>query len=226
MTASRSGTDYLADRLPIVILLSGRGSNMQVIAQLAARGELPIDIRAVISDRVDAGGLAIAAAMGIPVATLLPGDFPDRLAFDAALVRLIESHAPGLIVLAGFMRILGATFTAQFRGRTLNIHPSLLPKYRGLHTHRRALAAGDTVHGASVHFVTEELDGGPVVIQGCVPVLPTDTESTLSARVQGQEHRIYPEVIRWFAQRRLRYQAGEAWFDDAPLASPIIREDS
>ncbi|MEQ1579470.1 MAG: phosphoribosylglycinamide formyltransferase [Steroidobacteraceae bacterium] len=213
-------------RLPVVILISGTGSNMRVIAERAASGELPIDIRAVISDRADARGLATAASMGIPVATLSPKDFPDRQAFDAALAKLINQYQPGLLVLAGFMRILGGEFTAQFSGRALNIHPSLLPKYRGLHTHRRALEAGDANHGVSVHFVTEELDGGPVVIQARVPVLPGDTEAELIARVQRQEHRIYPEVVKWFATGRLVCREGQAWLDGAPLTCPIIREDA
>jgi phosphoribosylglycinamide formyltransferase-1 len=211
--------------MPVVILISGRGSNMRVIAEQAAAGKLPISVSAVISDRADAAGLVTAASLDIPVASLSPRDFGDRAAFDFALARLIESFAPRLLVLAGFMRILGPAFTAQFSGRTLNIHPSLLPLYRGLHTHRRVLDAGDAQHGASVHFVTEELDGGPVVIQGRVPVLPGDTEATLSARVQRQEHRIFPEAVDWFAQGRLEYRDGRAWLDGAPLPTPVIRED-
>jgi phosphoribosylglycinamide formyltransferase 1 len=212
-------------RLPVVILISGTGSNMRVIAERAARGELPIDIRAVISDRADARGLATAASMGIPVAALSPKDFPDRTSFDAALAKLINQYQPGLLVLAGFMRILGPEFTVQFSGRALNIHPSLLPKYRGLHTHRRALEAGDSHHGVSVHFVTEELDGGPVVLQARVPVLPGDTEASLSARVQREEHRIYPEVVEWFASGRLVCRDSHAWLDGAPLVAPVIREE-
>ncbi len=222
MTASAPPTGLL----PVVILISGRGSNMRVIAERAARGELPVTVRAVISDRADAAGLATAASMGIPVATLAPRDFQDRPAFDAALATLIDGFAPGLLVLAGFMRILGPAFTAHFSGRAVNIHPSLLPKYRGLHTHQRVLEARDPQHGASVHFVTAELDGGPVIIQARVPVLPQDTEATLSARVQRQEHRIYPEVIDWFARGRLVYRAGQAWLDDKPLLTPVILEDS
>ena len=199
---------------------------MRVIAERAARGELPIDVRAVISDRADARGLETAASMGIPVASLSPKDFPDRPSFDSALARLIDQYQPGLLILAGFMRILGGAFTSHFNGRTLNIHPSLLPKYRGLHTHRRALEAGDAHHGVSVHFVTEELDGGPVVIQARVPVLPDDTEATLIERVQHQEHSIYPEVIGWFASGRLVCRDGEAWLDGSPLKNPVIREAS
>jgi len=211
-------------RLPVVILISGRGSNMRVIAE-RARQDLPVDIKAVVSDRIDAGGLKTAADMGIPVATLSPRQFADRAAFDATLVQLVSGYQPGLVVLAGFMRILGPVFTGTFSGRALNIHPSLLPAYRGLHTHRRVLEAREAWHGASVHFVTEELDGGPVVIQGRVPVLPDDTESTLSARVQRLEHRIFPEAVDWFARGRLEYRAGNAWLDGQPLDAPVIRED-
>ena len=212
-------------RLPVVILISGTGSNMRVIAARAASGKLPIDIRAVISDRADARGLVTAASMGIPVATLSPKDFPDRPSFDAALANLINQYQPGLLILAGFMRILGPGFTAQFSGRALNLHPSLLPKYRGLHTHARALAAGDSHHGVSVHFVTEELDGGPVVLQARVPLLPDDTEGSLIARIQRQEHRIYPEVVDWFASGRLACRESQAWLDGAPLTVPVIREE-
>lgn len=211
-------------RMPVVILISGRGSNMQAIVECAARDELPIVVRAVISDRAEAGGLATAAALGIPVAVVSPWEFADRVAFDSTLAGLIESYEPGLLVLAGFMRILGPEFIATFRGRALNIHPSLLPKYRGLHTHQRVLAAGDSHHGTSVHFVTEELDGGPVVIQARIPVLPGDSEATLSARVQHQEHRIFPEAIDWFARGRLVFREGQAWLDGAPLTTPVIRE--
>jgi len=208
-------------RLPIVILISGRGSNMQAIAQRAAGGELPVDIRAVVSDRPQAGGLAIAQSMGIPATALSPKSFADREAYDTALTQLVASYQPQLVILAGFMRILSPVFIDAFAGRILNIHPSLLPLYRGLHTHRRALEAGDDCHGVSVHFVTQELDGGPVIIQACVAVRPGDTEETLSARVQRQEHRIYPEAIDWFARGRLECRGDRAWLDGHPLESPV-----
>lgn len=217
MTASPAA----APRLPIVILISGHGSNMQAIAQRAASGELPVDIRAVISDRHQAGGLAIAQSMGIATSALSPKSFADREAYDAALTRLVASHRPQLVVLAGFMRILSPVFIDAFTDRILNIHPSLLPRYRGLHTHRRVLEAGDDCHGVSVHFVTQELDGGPVIIQACVAVRPGDTEATLSARVQRQEHSIYPAAIDWFARGRLACREGRAWLDGQPLAAPI-----
>lgn len=209
-------------RLPVVILISGRGSNMQAIAQRAADGGLPIDIRAVISDRPQAGGLASAQSMGIPVAALSPNTFSDRESYDTALTQLVARHRPQLVILAGFMRILSPVFIDAFAGRILNIHPSLLPRYRGLHTHRRVLEAGDERHGVSVHFVTQELDGGPVIIQACVAVRPGDTEELLSARVQRREHSIYPEAIDWFARGRLQWRDGRAWLDGRPLESPIL----
>jgi phosphoribosylglycinamide formyltransferase-1 len=214
------------ERLPIVILISGRGSNMRAIAELAARGALPVEIKAVISDKADAGGLAIAASMNLPTATLSPKQFADREAYDAALAQLVASHAPRLIVLAGFMRILTRRFIETFTGMILNIHPSLLPKFTGLHTHQRVLAAGESMHGVSVHFVTEELDGGPVIIQACIRIQPGDTENTLSARIQREEHRIYPQAIEWFAQGRLALREDRAWLDGKPLASPVVVNES
>jgi phosphoribosylglycinamide formyltransferase-1 len=160
--------------------------------------------------------------MNIPTRTLLPRDYADRASYDAALASLVASFEPRLVVLAGFMRILNPNFIAAFADRILNIHPSLLPLYRGLHTHRRALAAGDRLHGASVHFVTDELDGGPVVIQAQVPVHPGDSESSLSARVQQQEHRIYSQAIDWFARGRLALREHRAWLDGQPLDAPVI----
>lgn len=195
---------------------------MRAIAELAARDALPVDVRAVISDKADAGGLVIAQSLGIPTATLSPKQFANRDAYDAALADLVASHGPRLIVLAGFMRILTCAFIERFEGRILNIHPSLLPKFTGLHTHRRVLAAREPTHGVSVHFVTEELDGGPVIIQACIPVQPGDTEDTLSARVQRQEHRIYPQAIEWFAQGRLESRGGRVWLDGKPLSNPVV----
>jgi phosphoribosylglycinamide formyltransferase-1 len=211
-----------AARLPVAILISGRGSNMRVIAEGAASGALPIEVVAVISDRPAAGGLAIAEQMRIPARSLAPREFADRPSYDAELARLVASYRPRLIVLAGFMRILTPTFVDAFAGRILNIHPSLLPSYRGLHTHRRVLAAGDAVHGVSVHFVTPELDGGPVIIQACIAVQPGDTETSLSARVQQQEHRIYPQAIDWCARGRVELRDQRVWMDGKPLAAPVV----
>jgi len=207
----------------IVVLASGRGSNLQAIAARADAGELPVHIAAVISDRADAGALAWARERGIASATLAPGDFDGRDAYGRALGDLVASHAPQLVVLAGFMRILSDAFVNRFAGRLLNIHPSLLPKYPGLHTHRRALEAGDREHGASVHFVTPELDGGPVVIQARVPVLAGDDEASLAARVLREEHLIYPECIGWFATGRLALRGGAVWLDGRRLGGPVIR---
>jgi len=212
-------------RLPIAILISGRGSNMRVIAERATAGTLPVDVRVVISDKPSAEGLRIAAAMNIATRVLEPRNFPDRPAYDRALIELLQQYQPQLVVLAGFMRILTPHFIGAFAGRMLNVHPSLLPKYPGLHTHRRCLEAGDTVHGVSIHFVTEQLDGGPVALQTEVPVLPGDTETVLSARVQQAEHRIYPQAIDWFARGRLVLREGRAWLDGKPLEAPL-REPS
>ena len=215
-----------ADRLPIVVLISGSGSNLRAIAERARSGTLSVEIRAVISDRAQAAGLAWAAGAGLPTRVLSPRDFADRAAFDRALADLIDGYAPRLVVLAGFMRILGREFVERFAGRMLNIHPSLLPRHRGLHTHRRVLESGDAEHGASVHFVTPELDGGPVVLQARVPVRTDDDEATLAARVLAQEHRIYPECIGWFAAGRLQYLDGAAVLDGRVLESPLVVEAS
>ena len=187
----------------IVILISGRGSNME--AMLAA--QLPCRIGAVISNRADAKGLETARAHGIPAAVVAHAGCASRELFDAALAAEIDRHAPDLVVLAGFMRILGEDFVRHYQGRLMNIHPSLLPAFPGLHTHRRALAAGCRVHGCTVHFVTPALDDGPVVIQAAVPVYPDDSEETLAARVLAQEHVVYPQAVRWFLEGRLRLDA-------------------
>ncbi|HIP52562.1 MAG TPA: phosphoribosylglycinamide formyltransferase [Chromatiales bacterium] len=189
-------------RLPVVVLISGSGSNLQALIDRSQQ-DLPIEIRAVISNVADAYGLKRAERAGIPTEVLDHRRFPDRDAYDRALMTLIDHYQPGLVVLAGFMRILTPAFVQHYRGRLLNIHPSLLPRHRGLHTHRRALEAGDLTHGASVHFVTEELDGGPVILQVRVPVQSGDDEERLAARVLKQEHRIYPLAVGWFAQGRL-----------------------
>jgi phosphoribosylglycinamide formyltransferase-1 len=209
---------------PVAVLISGRGTNMRVLADLARKGELPIDIRVVVSDRADALGLQLARELGIPTASLALRDFADRDAFDQRLAELVESFHPDLVVLAGYMKILSPAFVRQFSTRLLNIHPSLLPKYPGLHTHRKALAAQDREHGASVHFVIEELDSGPIVIQGRIPVMVDDCEESLAARVQAAEHRIYAQAVEWFAMRRLVLKDGQAWLDGLPLTSPVIKD--
>jgi len=178
-----------------------------------------VRIRAVVSNRADAYGLQRAAAAGIDTAVLDHTAFDGREAFDAALMARIDGFAPDLVVLAGFMRILSGGFVRHYQGRLLNIHPSLLPKYKGLHTHRRALEAGDAEHGCSVHFVTEELDGGPLVVQAVVPVTSDDTAESLAQRVHHQEHLIYPLAVHWFAEGRLRLDEHGALLDGQPLAA-------
>ncbi|MCK7583074.1 MAG: phosphoribosylglycinamide formyltransferase [Chromatiales bacterium] len=211
-----------AERAPlaVVALISGSGSNLQALIDAQEQGA-PFRIRAVISNEPDAFGLERARRHGIATEVLNHRDYPDRAGFDAALAAAIDGYDPGLVVLAGFMRILTPAFVEHYLGRLLNIHPSLLPKYQGLHTHKRALEAGDTEHGASVHFVTAELDGGPVVLQARVPVLPGDDQGTLAARVLKQEHVIYPTVVRWFAEGRLRLEAdGRPCLDGEALDEP------
>ena len=210
-----------ARNIRLVVLISGRGSNLQAILDQAASGELPVEVAAVISNRPGVAGLERARQAGVPALELDHKEFADRPAFEAALIELIDRHRPDLVALAGFMRLLTADFTERYQGRLLNIHPSLLPKFRGLHTHERALAAGETEHGASIHFVTAELDGGPVIVQARVPVLPGDDPDTLAARVLEQEHRLYPLAIRWFAEGRLRLREERVWFDGKPLVEPL-----
>ena len=200
----------------IVVLISGSGSNLQAIIDDLA-GHPNARICAVVSNRADAYGLVRAQKVGIAQHVLNHKDFADRLAFDTALMQVIDQHQPDLVVLAGFMRILTPEFTRHYAQRLLNIHPSLLPKHKGLNTHQRALEAGDSEHGCSVHFVTEELDGGPLVIQAVVAVHSDDTAQTLAERVHTQEHRIYPLAVRWFAERRLRLGALGAELDGQPL---------
>lgn len=197
--------------ISLVILISGRGSNMVALLAASARGELPVRIAGVVANEPQAGGLAVAAAAGVPTSVVDHRAFAERALFDAALAEAIDAFAPDVVVLAGFMRILGASFVQRYAGRLLNIHPSLLPAFPGLHTHRRALAEGVRIHGCSVHFVTADLDHGPIVIQAAVPVLDDDDEETLAARVLAQEHRIYPLAVRWFAEGRLQLRDGRVF---------------
>jgi phosphoribosylglycinamide formyltransferase-1 len=212
-------------KIRLVVLISGRGSNLQAILDGARHGELPVEICAVISNRPAAYGLERARQAGVSALTLDHKTFPDRASFEAALRELIDTYNPDLVVLAGFMRVLNAAFVEHYRGRMLNIHPSLLPKFRGLHTHERAIAAGEREHGASIHFVTPELDSGPVIVQAKVPVFPEDDPDTLAARVLEQEHRLYPLAIRWFAESRLRLQGDQVLFDGRRLAKPRLLEN-
>jgi len=196
--------------LKVVVLISGSGSNLQALIDGVATGDLPIEIAAVISNRPDVFGLTRATNAGIPTAVLDHKGFASREAFDQELMRTIDVYNPGLVVLAGFMRILTAEFTQHYLGRMLNIHPSLLPKFQGLHTHQRAIDAGESHHGVTVHFVTAELDGGPAIVQAVVPVLEGDDAIQLAKRVQRQEHVIYPLAVKWFAQGDLKMQDGKA----------------
>ncbi|WP_341314499.1 phosphoribosylglycinamide formyltransferase [Paraburkholderia sp. IMGN_8] len=187
----------------LVILISGRGSNMEAIVRACSREGWPARVAAVIANRPDAAGLAFAASHGIATAVVDHRQFPDRERFDAALAREIDSFAPDLVVLAGFMRVLTAGFVDHYAGRMLNVHPSLLPSFPGLKTHQQALDAGVRLHGASVHFVTSQLDHGPIVVQSAVPVLAGDTPAMLAERVLATEHIIYPRAVRWFVEGRL-----------------------
>ena len=209
----------MPDTCDVVVLLSGTGSNLQALIDSCAVKDSPARIRAVISNRADAYGLQRAKDAGIDTRVLDHTAFEGREAFDAALIDVIDTFNPQLVVLAGFMRILSAGFVRHYQGRLLNIHPSLLPKYKGLHTHQRALEAGDGEHGCSVHFVTEELDGGPLVVQAVIPVESDDSPHSLAQRVHAQEHRIYPLAVRWFAEGRLSLDERGALLDGQLLAA-------
>jgi len=203
----------------IVILISGRGSNMQALL----RARLPAQISTVISNEPNAAGLQIATQHGVDTEVVSHARLSERAAFDAALAEAVARREPDLIVLAGFMRILGASFLERFHGRVINIHPSLLPAFPGVHTHRRALEEGVKIHGCTVHFVTSQLDHGPIIAQAAVPVLPHDSEHTLAARVLEQEHVILPQAVRWFIEGRLHLSAGRVLVTGAtPVSSSII----
>src|SRR6185437_8591103 len=207
----------------ITVLISGRGSNLAALIDAARADELGCGVIVrVISNRPGAAGLARAAEAGIATTVVDHRQFPSREAFDAALREAIDADRPDLVVLAGFMRVLGAAFVRHYEGRMLNIHPSLLPAFPGLDTHRRALDAGATTHGCSVHFVSADVDGGPVVAQAAVPVLAGDDADRLAKRVLEQEHRLLPEVVRWFCAGRLALAGGAARLDGVPLAAPIV----
>lgn len=201
----------------IVVLISGNGSNLQAIINACEQKKVNGTIRAVFSNKADAFGLERARVAGIPSHALAASQFASREAFDRELMHEIDAYAPDVVVLAGYMRILSADFVGHYQGRLLNIHPSLLPKYPGLHTHRQALENGDAEHGTSVHFVTEELDGGPVILQAKVPVFDGDDEDEITSRVQVQEHAIYPLVVGWFLDGRLKMQDNRAWIDGVKL---------
>jgi phosphoribosylglycinamide formyltransferase-1 len=216
----------------VVILISGRGSNLQAILKEMRAGHLPIKIEAVISNNPEAEGLRHAQAAGVPTEIIDHRVYSERAQFDAALMQAIDRHAPRLVLLAGFMRILGDTFIRHYAGRLLNIHPSLLPDFKGVNTHARALAAGACQHGASVHFVTNDLDGGPVIVQASIPVRADDSAATLGARVLEEEHRIFVLAIRWCVAGRLTIRDGRVLLDgvtrpeQALVTTPIKREET
>ena len=207
----------------LAVLISGRGSNLQAFIDACASGELPAQVSVVISNNPGAAGLQRAARVGIPTHCIDHRDYSTREEFDHALVHELHVHAVDLVLLAGFMRILTPVLIKPYIGRLLNIHPSLLPKYPGLHTHQRALDSGDREAGATVHFVTPQLDGGPPVLQARVPVLPGDTADTLAARVAAQEHIIYPLAVRWYLQGRLQLDGKRAVLDGRPIPATGIR---
>lgn len=203
--------------LRVAVLISGRGSNLGALIAAQRRGELPIEIVLVASNKTAAEGLRLAEANGIATLALDPASQPDRARYDAELFARVGAFAPDLIVLAGFMRVLDAAVLAPWAGRIINIHPSLLPKYAGLHTHKRALAAGDTVHGASVHFVTAELDGGPLLACSEITIEPGDSPDTLAQRLLPREHALLCRCVQWLAQGRAEWRDGAVHFDGVPL---------
>ena len=206
-----------------VILISGSGTNLQSFIDKVAAGELDLELCMVFSNRPDAFGLERARKADIPTACIEHGDFHDRESFDRAVAAVIDEYEPELIVLAGFMRILSPWFVQHYQGKVLNIHPALLPKYPGLNTHQRALDAGDEWHGSTVHFVTEELDGGPRILAGRLRVDPNETAEELQHRVQAMEHQIYPEAAALVGSGRARFQDGQAVIDGKVAAEPVLR---
>jgi len=212
--------------LPIAVLISGRGSNMLALERATRDGRIDGRIAAVISDRADAAGLEAARGLGLAVTVVAPAPGESREAHGQRLADAVVASGAGLVALAGYMRILDGGFVRAFEGRLLNIHPALLPAYRGLHTHRRVLEAGEPSHGCTVHFVVEELDAGPAVIQGRLAVRPGEDEASLSARVQRLEHTIYPRAVGWFAAGRLECRDGSAWIDGRPAGPAIVEEET
>ncbi|MCT8250588.1 phosphoribosylglycinamide formyltransferase [Proteus faecis] len=201
----------------IVVLISGNGSNLQAIIDACRANKITGNVVAVLSNKADAYGLERAKLADIPAYFIDPTLYNDRADYDKALIEQIDAYQPDIVVLAGFMRILSPDFVTHYQHKLLNIHPSLLPKYPGLHTHRQVLANKDSFHGVTVHFVTEELDGGPMIIQARIPVLPDDTEQSLQTRIQAEEYRIYPLAIGWLADERLKMQNNQAFLDDIAL---------
>ena len=214
-------------KLKVGILISGRGSNMAALIKAAQAADYPAEIACVIANKADAGGLRIAADAGIPTAVISHRGYPDRESFDREVSATLEKHNVGLVVLAGFLRIFSSWFPQHWAGRLINIHPSLLPSFRGLHVQRQAIDAGVRVSGCTVHFVIPDLDAGPIIAQAAVPVLQDDTEATLTTRILRQEHRLYPEVVRWFGDGRVSASAngGKVAVEGLPSGSTLLFSD-
>ncbi len=213
----------MATRCKTAILISGSGTNLQAFIDRVAAGDLPLELSVVLSNNADAFGLARAEDAGIPTAVVDHRQFMDRATFDGAMAAKLDEWQPDLLILAGFMRILSSGFVAHYSGRILNIHPALLPAYPGLNTHQRVIDAGDAWHGSTVHFVTEELDAGPRILQGRLPVTAGETAAELAARVQAVEHRIYPEAAGWVGEGRVEFRDGVAWIDGRRADNPIVQ---
>ncbi len=211
-----------AKRCKTAVLISGSGTNLQAFIDRVADGSLDIDIVVVFSNKPDAYGLTRATQAGISTACIEHGDYETRELFDRAVARELDTHNPDLIILAGFMRILSPWFVQHYEGKVLNVHPALLPLYPGLNTHQRVLDAGDTHHGSTVHFVTEELDGGPRIVAGRLAVKPGESAKELQHRVQAAEHQVYPQAAQWFGEGRVEFRDGQAYFDGNLLADPIV----
>lgn len=210
-----------------VVLISGRGSNLSAILQATRASDYPAMVVGVVSNKAEAAGLQLARDAGIPVSVVRNADYPDRASYDQALQSAVDAYAPDLVILAGFMRILTPGFVAHYAGRIINIHPSLLPSFTGLHTHQRALDTGVRLHGCTVHFVTAELDHGPIIVQAAVPVHDDDDAETLAARVLALEHRLYPQAVCWFAENRLhiigeRVRVARARQSELPITAPMM----
>ena len=210
-----------------VVLISGRGSNLSAILQATRASDYPAMVVGVVSNKAEAAGLQLARDGGIPVSVVPNADYPDRASYDQALQAAVDAYAPDLVILAGFMRILTPGFVAHYAGRIINIHPSLLPSFTGLHTHQRALDTGVRLHGCTAHFVTAELDHGPIIVQAAVPVHDDDDAETLAARVLALEHRLYPQAVRWFAENRLhiigeRVRVARARQSELPITAPMM----
>lgn len=209
-------------KLRVGILISGRGSNMAALIRAAEAADYPAEIACVVSNKADAPGLAIAAAAGVPTAAISHRDHPDREAFDRAVSAELDRHGVGFVVLAGFMRIFSPWFPTRWAGRLINIHPSLLPAFKGMHVQRQALDAGVRLSGCTAHLVTPDLDSGPIIAQAAVPVLEGDTEEALSARILRQEHRLYPLVVRWFAEGRIVVEGEKVAVNGVPPAATLL----